>query len=140
MASLDCSNCNARGIITKPTALNVNVPASVDNGMVLRVKGKGNEAVGGEPGDLILMIKVQESDTFKRDGFDIYTDKKISVTQAILGGPCEIETIRGPKKINVFPGTEHNQQVSIKNAGLPVLGGAKNSTKNQQNGDHIVTF
>lgn len=75
----------------------VKIPRSVESGMLLRIKGKGHEALSGEPGDLILKMTVKDHNKYKREGFDIHSEKRISVTQAIFGGNCEIETIEGPK-------------------------------------------
>ena len=63
--------------------------------MLLRIKQKGDQALNGNFGDLILKVVLDERPKFKRKGFNIYTDKKISVTQAIFGGECEIDTIYG---------------------------------------------
>ena len=65
--------------------------------MLLRIKQKGHQALNGNFGDLIIEIALDEHPHFKRKGFDIYTDQKISVTQAITGCQLEIDTIYGKR-------------------------------------------
>ena len=64
----------------KYSTLNITVPAGIEDGMAFRVKNKGNEVINGVPGDLILVISINENETFKRNGPDILTEKKITVT------------------------------------------------------------
>lgn len=69
--------------------------------MALRVRDKGHQASNETYGDLILVVKVKPNDIFQRKGFDIYSEKKISVSKAILGGNCKVETLEGEKTINI---------------------------------------
>lgn len=73
----------------------ITIPKGVDNGVNLRMNKKGNQALSGDHGDLLIKIAVRPHPYFKREGFDIITDKYITVTQAILGGPVTIETLSG---------------------------------------------
>jgi len=78
--SVNCPKCQGDGVVNQNVKLLVNIPKSVDDGMLLRVREKGDQALNGNCGDLILQVIVDEHPEFKRKGFDIYTDKKISVT------------------------------------------------------------
>ena len=145
--SVNCTKCQGDGIVHQSMQLLVKIPKSVDDGMLLRIREKGDQALNGSCGDLILQIVVDEHPEFKRKGFDIYTEKKISVTQAIIGGNCEVDTIHGKKSIRIAPGTEHNQELRIKSAGMSVLGkgtysrtGSSADTDRDEKGDHIVVF
>lgn len=73
------------------------IPRSVDNGMLLRIRGKGNEALNGNPGDFIISVQVSPHKEYVREGLDIKSEKMISFSQAVLGGTFDVETIDGTK-------------------------------------------
>ena len=117
--------------------------------MWLRLKDQGHESLSGIRGDLILQLTIEDDKRYRRQGFDIHSDLDITFTQAALGCQAEIETIYGKKPIPISPGTQHNQSLTIKGAGLTILnnnqkaGGkqAANSENNkEQKGDHVITF
>ena len=124
--------------MSKSSSVKVNIPAGVDSGMILRVQNHGNEALNGKAGDLILKIIVRKSPKFTRKGFEIHTEKKITVTQAILGDTCQIETIRGQQKIKIPPGTKDGSTMKLEKQGLPIIQEYQKSEKSI--GDHVVTF
>ena len=136
LKSTECGTCKGQGVIDQEMNLQVNVPKSVDDGMILRVKEKGHQALNGHFGDALFLVKVDNrlSEGFTRDGYNILTEKTVTLTQAIFGGECEIETINGMKKVQIQPGTQHNQQLLIKGHGMQHLG------KNEKHGDHIITL
>lgn len=145
--SVSCPKCSGDGIVNQNMQLLVKIPKSVDDGMLLRIREKGDQALNGNCGDLILQMVLDEHPEFKRKGFDIYTEKKISVTQAIIGGNCEVDTIHGKKSVRITPGTEHNQEMRIRGAGMSILGkgsysksGSGADTDRDEKGDHIVVF
>lgn len=84
--AVNCEACQGDGLVNEKVTVSVKIPASVDTGMLLRVRGKGYHSLNGSPGDLILNVYVQPHPEYKRKGFDILSDKEISVTQAIFGG------------------------------------------------------
>ena len=145
---MNCTKCKGDGVVVDNTELHVKIPKSVDEGMLLRIKEKGDQALNGHFGDLILQVSLEEHPEFKRKGFDVYTEKKISVTQAIIGGQCEIDTIHGKRSIQIAPGTEHNNEIRIKGAGMSILGrgassksaGSGADTDRDEKGDHVVVF
>ena len=106
--SVKCKECAGDGLIDQQLSLMVKIPRSIETGMLLRIREKGHEALNGQPGDLILKVTVLDHPKYKRDGFDILSDKRISVTTAIFGGNCEIDTIEGIKSIKIAQGTDHN--------------------------------
>lgn len=73
------------------------IPRSVDNGMLLRIRAKGNEALNGNPGDFIISIRVSPHKEYQREGLNIKSERMISFTQAVLGGTLDVETIEGTK-------------------------------------------
>lgn len=78
--SITCPTCKGDGIVTEETKLYVKIPKSVDNNMLLRIKEKGDQALNGNFGDLILLVKLGDHPEFQRKGFDIYSTKRITVT------------------------------------------------------------
>ena len=76
---------------------------------------------------------MNQNPKFKREGFDIISEHKITLTQAIIGGDCEIKTINGKLNINIPQGTQMNQEVRIKGEGLSFI-------QSNQKGDHVVIF
>ena len=81
--------------------------------MICRVKGKGHESLNGVAGDLMVQVWVQPDEKFSRIGYDLHSEKEITVSQAILGGQCQIDTISGMKTLNIDPGTHDGHQVKI---------------------------
>ncbi len=114
-----CTTCNGRGSIKKNRTITVHVPSGIDNGMRLRVSGKGEAGRNGGPaGDLYLEFSVQEHSFFKRDGDDIYLNVPITITDAVLGCKKDIRTLESVVTLNVKPGTNTNDKQRIKGKGI----------------------
>ena len=96
---------------------------------------KGNQPQGGEAGDLLIKIVVRPHPYFRREGADIYSDKYISVTQAILGGTVNVETLSGKKEIKLRPGTAHGEKIRMEGFGVHKLPPNQN-----EKGAHIVNI
>jgi curved DNA-binding protein len=111
--------------------INIKIPKGISTGKKLRVTGKGNPGIdGGPPGDLYLNITVLPHPLFAREGNDIYIEKTINYTQAVLGTTIEVATIDGStKRIKVPPGTQNNTRIRMKGYGVP---GLKGGTKGDQ--------
>lgn len=75
----------------------------------------------GETGDLLIRVTVREHPYFKREGSDVYTDKYITMTQAILGGTVKVETLYGKTNLKIKPGTVHDEQVKLEGMGVSKL-------------------
>ncbi len=113
-----CSACNAKGYVTQTETININIPAGVDNGMRMRVKGKGNKDINGYRGDLYLIFNVKESKIFKRKGNNLIVEVPIFFTSAILGDTVKIPTLEGEKEIQIKPHTKDNTKLIFKNEGI----------------------
>jgi molecular chaperone DnaJ len=87
----------------------VTIPKGVDTGVNLRMSKKGNYALKGESGDLLIKLSVRKHPYFKREGFDIHTDKYVTMTQAILGSNVKVETLQGKIDMKLKPGTVHDE-------------------------------
>jgi len=101
------------------------IPPGINSGKKLRLTGKGSPGVdGGTPGDLYLFINILPHPIFARDGHDLYIEKAISFTQAILGTSIDVPTLDGAtKRIKISPGTQNNTKIRMKGFGVPGLKG-----------------
>lgn len=130
-----CAKCQGEGRVSKKRTVTVKIPAGVDDGSRLRIRGEGEAGTQGAPsGDLYVCLSVKPHETIQRDGLDLYIEKHIHVAQAILGCELEIETLDGVQKVTVEPGTQPGAQVRIKGAGVPKLGSSSDK------GDFIVVL
>lgn len=104
--------------------LSVNVPAGVKEGQRLKLAGEGDTVQGGgTPGDLYVIINIQEHPLFKRNESDVTIDLPIIYTDAILGTSIEVPTLTGKAMIRIPPGTHSGQTFRLKGKGFPKLGG-----------------
>ncbi len=116
----------AKKRITLPDGgtLDVTLPAGVDDGQVLRLKGKGMPGTGGaEPGDALVEISVRPHPVFKREGSDILVEVPIAFDEAVLGGKMEVPTITGRVFATVPPGANTGQTLRLKGRGIKTRGG-----------------
>ncbi|MCX8030919.1 MAG: molecular chaperone DnaJ [Thermodesulfovibrionales bacterium] len=131
--SKPCQQCKGNGKIKVYRQLSVKVPAGVDTGSRLKLRGEGDiGSNGGPPGDLYVVISVAEHPFFKREGIHLYCEVPISFTKAVLGGEIEVPTLDGHHKLKIPPGTRSGKLFHLKNKGMPRLGG-------QQRGEQIVS-
>jgi molecular chaperone DnaJ len=80
----------------------------------LRVAGKGNSGQNnGQPGDLIIKLKIKEDTKFIRDNYDVTTNEYISLVDAVLGCEINVQLIDGTQKVQVPPGTQHGHKIKI---------------------------
>jgi molecular chaperone DnaJ len=132
-----CSSCNGAGktVDKKPSGVgndglerkeevvSVKIPAGVQDGMQLRVGGKGNDALGGVPGDLIVLIEEIEHEHLTRDGENLHYELNLSFPDATLGTAVEIPTVNGVVKVSIDGGTQPGKILRLKNKGLPSVQG-----------------
>ena len=106
--------------------INVKIPAGINTGKKLRLPGKGLSGYrGGANGDLYLNISVMPHPIFSRDGNDLYIEKTIKFTQAVLGTIIDVPTIdNSTKRIKIAPGTQNNTKIRMKGYGVPGLKGS----------------
>ena len=102
--------------------ITVKIPPGIDTGKKLRLASKGEVGPTGIPGDLYIKIKVLEHPLFKREGDDLYLDKKITFSQATLGSEVEVPTLDGKNLIlKIPPGTQSNTKFRLRGYGMPRL-------------------
>lgn len=115
-----CTNCHGKGVIHGRTTVRVDIPAGVDDGVTVRVRGEG-ESIGsiGEKGDLYLRIRVDADPRFEREGSTIYVKKNIGFTQAALGDTVDVETVDGKVEVKIPQGTQSGDELRLRGKGVP---------------------
>lgn len=115
-----CSQCRGEGRVQRHRRVKVKIPAGVDDGTRLRVRGEGEAGVrGGPPGDLYIFVSVKEHDFFERRGRDIYCEVPISIVQAALGDRVEVPTIDGEEELVIPAGVQSGEVLRIRGRGVP---------------------
>lgn len=119
-----CDTCFGEGIVKKEEVININIPAGVQEGMQVKMSGKGNAARrGGVNGDLIVVIKEEHHDELVRDGNDLIYHLYLSFPEAALGETVEIPTVEGRVKIKIDPGTQPGKVLRLRGKGIPEVNG-----------------
>lgn len=119
-----CTSCNGTGRVRRNKAIEINIPAGIDNEQVLNVTGKGNAGANGGPsGDLHVYVNVRPHPIFERKGNDVWCEMPITFTQAALGAEVVVPTIDGRVSYQVHAGTQPNDVFKLKGLGIPKLGG-----------------
>lgn len=120
-----CDRCRGAGRAAETTTLKVKVPAGVDTGMRLLLRGEGESGVrGGPPGDLAVQIEVRDHPRFVRRGGDLYTRVPVSFPRLVLGGQIEVPTLDGEAaSLQVPAGVQSGDVLSIRGRGMPSVNG-----------------
>jgi molecular chaperone DnaJ len=120
-----CKECSGVGKVKSSKKLQVRIPAGVDTGSKLRIRGEGEEGErGGPPGDLFIFLYLEPHDFFAREGDDLICHIPISFTQAVLGAEIEIPTLDGKRNLAIPKGTESGDILKVKGEGFPKLRGS----------------
>ncbi len=127
-----CPHCNGEGILRKDELVSFNIPAGVEEGMTLTVKGKGNAPRrGGVNGDLLVVIEEIKHPELIRDGNDVIYNLMLDLPTAALGGSVEVPTITGRARLNIPAGTQPGKILRLRGKGLP-------STQGAGTGDELI--
>jgi molecular chaperone DnaJ len=118
-----CPSCSGAGRVRRSHTLQVKVPAGVDTGSRLKLRGEGETGAGGGAGDLYVVIAVQDHEIFKRDGNDLICEIPISFPRAALGAELDIPTLDGTVKMKVPAGTQSGSVFRLRGKGIPDLHG-----------------
>lgn len=130
-----CVKCGGKGTARRQRTITVTIPAGIDNGQALTLRGEGEPGKrGGSAGDLYVAISVRPSRKFRRDGINLYSEMKISFAQAALGDELTIETLKEPVKETITEGTQTGATLRVRGQGVPQL---RTPT---QRGDLFVTL
>ncbi len=114
-----CEKCHGKGNIRKKRKVKVKIPAGVDTGSVISIRGEGEPGVkGGPKGDFYLVIDVKPHEIFKRDGYDVICEMPITFVQAALGDEVEVPTLEGKVKYKIAEGTQSGTIFRLKSKGI----------------------
>jgi molecular chaperone DnaJ len=119
-----CKSCKGQGKVKKIKSIEVKIPAGVDIGSRLRISNEGEMGIyGGPPGDLYIILNIEDHPFFKRDRNDLYCDVPLSFPQAALGAEIEVPTLDGTSKLKIPAGTPSGRIFYLKGKGIQRLGG-----------------
>ena len=128
-----CKACSGSGSVKKSKRVTVSIPAGIDDGQAVSLRGQGNAGKNGGPaGDLIVGVRVKPSNQFRRDGTTVLYEQPVTFYQAVMGAELEIPTIDGKVKYDLPEGTQSGTTFRLKGKGIPELNG-------RGRGDQYVT-
>lgn len=130
----ECKNCHGQTRTKAKTEVSVNIPKGIDDGITIRLKGKGSAGpLGGPHGDLFLKIRVADHPRFNRDGHTLFSAEDIHMLQATLGATIMVETVYGKVELKIPSGTQNGSIFTLKGKGAPTL-------RSERLGDHKVNI
>ncbi len=116
----NCPKCKGDGVMYGEETIDIEIPAGVEEGMQLSLRGKGNAGLqGGPPGDLLITIEEKPHEVLQRDGMNVVYELYLNFADASLGTSVEVPTLEGKVKIKVPPGTQSGKIFRLKEKGLP---------------------
>ena len=117
-----CKKCNGKGRIRHTTEREINIPAGIDDGQMLSVRGGGDAGLNGGPdGDLRIHVSVRPHPVFVRDGYDVFCEIPITFTQAALGAEITVPTLDGKVKFTIHEGTQPGDEFKLRDKGIKKL-------------------
>ncbi len=126
-----CNTCRGKGKVRRTQRIKVKVPAGVDNGQTVRIRGEGCVGFNGGPnGDLMVDIYIRRHAIFQRDGIHVFCEVPITFTQAALGSEIEVPTLDGKVKFEIPEGTQTGKLFTLPGRGIPSVNNPK------RRGDH----
>ena len=126
-----CSVCHGKGTTRKNREITVKIPAGIDDGAAIRLRGHGEAVQDGERGDLYVQIRVKAHKKFTREGDIILSEEHVSMVDAALGTEIDVETVDGVVRMKVPAGTQSGTDFKLSGHGVPHL-------RNDARGPHIV--
>lgn len=122
-----CSKCHGSGEVEQQEDLTVKIPIGVEEGMALRIPGKGmpSPEAGGVTGDLFVVVRSKYDTRFERSGADLLRQETIPLTNAVLGVKLQVPTLNGSASVTVPPGTQPGAVLRLKGKGLPEFGNGR---------------
>ena len=130
-----CPDCYGSGYVSTKKTIEVTIPAGIDDGQCVRIQGKGEPGINGGPrGDLLVAVMISPDPEFRRDGYNIMSNVRISYPKAVLGGEIKVRTVDGEVLYEVKPGTASGTNVRLKGKGMPTV------RNKEVRGDHYITL
>ncbi len=131
----DASKTHKQTLTINGKNVRITIPAGVENGQVIRLKGYGSPGANGGPnGDLLITFMISNNSSFRRDGNDLSRTEDIDLYTALLGGEKTIDTLDGKIKLKVNPGTQNGTKIRLKGKGFPIY------KKEGEYGDLYITW
>lgn len=128
-----CPTCRGNGSVRKQRKISVNIPAGIDDGQTIALRGLGSAGKNGGPaGDLLVTVMITPHQLFKRDGTSVLYEQQLSFVQAALGAEIEVPTIDGKVKYKIPEGTQTGTTFRLKERGIPYI-------RSKGRGDEYVT-
>ncbi|NCB73364.1 MAG: molecular chaperone DnaJ [Clostridia bacterium] len=119
-----CTGCHGQGSVRRQRKVSANIPAGIDDGQTIALRGLGSAGKNGGPaGDLLVTVNIRSHPLFKRDGFAVLFSQPISFVQAALGADVDIPTLDGKTKFTVPAGTQSGTVFRLKELGIPYIRG-----------------
>lgn len=128
-----CTVCQGSGTERKIQTIKLKVPAGIDDGTTIRLREHGQAIANGPKGDLYVHIRVKPHKEFTREGFLVLSEHRIGMVGAALGTEVKINTVDGPVKMKIPPGTQNGTDFKLSGHGVPKL-------RSEVRGDHIVSI
>ncbi len=120
-----CTGCKGTGYVKVNKKLSVNIPAGIDDGERIALRGQGCDGRNGGPaGDLIITVSVKKHAIFEREGYHIYCEVPITVAEATLGADIDIPTLEGNQKFTIPEGTQPGTNFTLRQKGIPYVNNA----------------
>ncbi|HUK36727.1 MAG TPA: J domain-containing protein [Vicinamibacterales bacterium] len=127
-----CPTCHGQRVETQTEPLSVNIPGGLSDGARIRVAGKGHVGRNGaDNGDLYITIHVQPHPTFRREGDDLHIVVPVAIHEAALGAKIDVQSLEGPTRLRVPPGTQSGQRFRLRERGVA-------SPRDGRRGDLVV--
>jgi molecular chaperone DnaJ len=122
-----CPECTGQGEVARDETLTVTIPVGVEEGMALRIPGRGmpSREAGGTPGDLFVVVRSTPDPRFERRGADLWREETIPVVDATLGTTLDVPTLDGSTTVTMPPGTQPDTVLRLRSKGLPEFGDSR---------------
>jgi molecular chaperone DnaJ len=117
-----CGICGGLGILKKEEEIKIKIPAGIDNGEMIRVSGGGEAVRGGQSGDLYIKTHVKKHKLFRKEGNDLIMNLDVKLSEALIGGKIDIQTLDGLSTLIIPEGTNTGDTLQIKGRGVPYDG------------------
>ena len=120
-----CPTCKGKGMVRRSRKVKVEIPAGIDHGQTISLRGLGSAGINGGPnGDLLVTVSVREHKDFQREGSSVLYELPISIVQASLGAEVEVPTLDGKVKYTIPEGTQSGSVFRLRGKGIPYLRGS----------------
>lgn len=120
-----CGHCAGAGIVRSEDEIEINIPAGIHDGEMIRMTGRGEAIQNGTPGDLYVKIHVKPHEHIQREGSNLISKLPVKLTDALLGNTYSVETLDGIVDIKIPAGVSHGEMLRIKKKGVAIEGGAR---------------